>query len=68
MSINKLVSELLFHDGKQLQTIAYTDSQSLYDAAHTLKQTLEMRLLVDITAIGKMVEKNEINITWIDKT
>ena len=29
MSINKLVSEPLFHDGKQLQTIAYTDSQSL---------------------------------------
>ena len=29
MYINKLVSELLFHDGKQLKIIAYTDRQSL---------------------------------------
>ena len=29
MYINKLVSELLFHDGKQLNNIAYTDNQSL---------------------------------------
>ena len=68
MYINKSVSELLYHDGKQLNIIAYTDNQSLYDAAHTLKQTLEKRLLVDISAITEMVEKDEINITWIEKT
>ena len=33
--INKLVSEL-FHDGKELNIIAYTDNQSLHDAVHTL--------------------------------
>ena len=37
MYINKLVSELLFHDGKELNIIAYTDNQSLYDAANNLK-------------------------------
>ena len=37
MCMNNLVSELLFHDGKQLNIIAYTDKQSLYDVAHTLK-------------------------------
>ena len=68
MYINKLVSELLFHDGKQLNIIAYTDNQSLYNAAHTLKQTLEKRLLVDISAIREMVEKAEINVTWIEKS
>ena len=70
MYINKSVSELLYHDGKQLNIIAYTDNdnQSLYDAVHTLKQTLEKRLLVDISAIREMVEKDEINITWIEKT
>ena len=68
MYINKLLSELLFHDGKQLNIIAYTDNQSLYNAAHTSKQTLEKRLLVDISAIREMVEKDEINITWIEKT
>ena len=66
--VNKLVSELLFHDGKQLNIIAYTDNQTLYDAAHTLKQTLEKRSLVDISAIREIVERNEINITWIEKT
>ena len=68
MYINKSVSEILYHDGKQLNIIAYTDNQSLYDAAHTLKQTLEKRLLVDISAIREMVEKDEIIITWIEKT
>ena len=68
MYINKLKSELLFYDGKQLNIIAYKDNQSLYDAAHTLKQTLEKQLLVDISAIRKMVEKNKINIAWIQKS
>ena len=70
MYINKLVSELLFHDGKQLNIIAYTDNQILYDAAHTLKQTLEKKSLVDVSAIKveTNVERNEINITWIGKT
>ena len=66
--INKLVSGLLFPDGKQLNIIAYTDNESLYDAAHTLKQTLEKRLLVDISSIREMVERNKINVTWIEKT
>ena len=65
MCINKLVSELLFHNGKQFN-IAYTDNQSLYYAAHTLKQTQEKRLLVDISAIREVVKKTEINIAWIE--
>ena len=68
MYIYNLVSELLFHDERQLNIIAYTDNQSLYDAAHTLKQTLEKRLLVDVSAIREMVDGNEIKILWIEKT
>ena len=66
--IKKLISELLFHDGKRLNIIAYTDNRSIYDAVHTLKQTLEKRLPVDISPIREMVKRNEINITWIEKT
>ena len=55
--INKLVSELLFPDDKQLNIIAYTDNESLYHAVHTLKQTLEKRLLVDISSVREMVER-----------
>ena len=51
MYINKLVSELLFRDGKELNIIAYTDNQSLYDAANNLKQTLKKLLLVAVTTI-----------------
>ena len=37
MYLNKLVQELLFHDGKQLNITASTDSINLYNAGHTLK-------------------------------
>ena len=46
---------------------AYTDNQSLYDATHTMKQTLEKRLLVDISSICEMIERNEVQVTWISK-
>ena len=65
--VDKLISELLYHDGKLLDITAYTDNQSLYDAAHSTKQTLEKRLLVDIAAIREMIERNEINVAWIEK-
>ena len=41
MYIKKLVSDLFFHNGKQINAIVYRDSQRLYDTAHTLKQILE---------------------------
>ena len=50
-----------------LVILAYTDNQSLYDAAHSMKQTLEKRLLVDISSIQEMIERNEIKVTWIGK-
>ena len=59
VDINKLVSQLLLHNEKQLNITTYTDNQSLYNSAHTLKQTLEKRLLLDISAIREMVERNE---------
>lgn len=32
-----------------------------------MKKTLEKSLLVDFATIRKMVDRNEINITWIKK-
>ena len=32
-----------------------------------MKQTMEKHLLLHITAIQKMVERNEITVTWINK-
>ena len=64
---NKLISEIVSPYGKMLDIVAYTDNQSLYDAAHSMKQTLEKRLLVDISSIREMIERNEIKVTWIGK-
>ena len=32
-----------------------------------MKQTLEKRLLVDISAMPEMIERNEITVTWINR-
>ena len=65
--INNLLSELLHTKPNCLSITAYTDNQSLYDAVHSMKCRLKKRLLVDISAIREMVEKNEITVTWIKK-
>ena len=65
--INNLLSELLHTKPNCLSITAYTDNQSLYDAVHSMKYRLKKRLLVDISAIREMVEKNGITVTWIKK-
>ena len=74
--INNLLSELLHTNISNListepitslSITVYTDKQSLYDAVHSPKQTLEKRLLIDISSIWEMVERNEITVTWISK-
>ena len=51
MYMNELVSELLFHDEKLLNTCIHW------------QQTLENWLQVDVTAMRELIEWNEINIT-----
>ena len=64
--INRSLESIVEHR-KRREVIAYTDNQSLYDAGHNKKQTLEKRLLVDTAAIREMVERNYINVSWIKK-
>ena len=49
--INRLVSEILQGDESQLDIVTCTDNQSLYDAVHSMKQTLKKRLIVDKSSI-----------------
>ena len=65
--INNLLSELLHTKPNCLSITTYTDNQSLYEAVHSMKKTLEKHLLVDISATREMVERNEIKVTWINK-
>ena len=51
----------------QLDIITYTNNQSLYDAVHSMKQTLQQkRLIVDISLICEMIKRNKIEVTWIE--
>ena len=63
---NKLISEIIYKDKIDLCITAYTDNQSLYDAVNSMKQTSEKRLLLDISTLREMVERNEVKITWIN--
>ena len=51
----------------QLDIITYTNNQSLYDAVHSMKQTLQKRLIVDISLICEMIKRNKIEVTWIEQ-
>ena len=62
--ITKRLSDMLFHDRKSLKMTGYTGDQSLYKATHSMKQTLEQRLLVDLAALREMVQTD---ILWIEK-
>ena len=50
----------------QLDIITYTNNQSLYDAVHSMKQTLQKWLIVDISLICEMIKRNKIEVTWIE--
>ena len=52
--INKLLSEILEHE----KTTRSYGIQNFYEAAHSIKQTLEKRLLVDNVAIREMIKRN----------
>ena len=50
-----------------MNIIAYTDNQGLHDTFHSTKQTLERRLIVDISFIREMVDSNQIQVIWFEK-
>ena len=50
-----------------MNIIAYTDNQSLHGTVHSTKQTLERRLIDDISSICEMVDNNQIQVIWVEK-
>ena len=65
--VNKLLSKLIDADRDSLSVTAYTDNESLNVAVLSTKQTLEKRLIVDISSLREMVDRNEIQIAWTEK-
>ena len=60
-------SKLIQKNSKPMNIIAYTDNQSLHDTVHSTKQTLERRLIVDISFICEIVDNNQIQVIWVEK-
>ena len=46
---------------------AFNDNRSLYETLHTTKPILDKRLRVEIASLREMCEKNELQISWIEK-
>ena len=44
-----------------------TDNKSLYDSAHTTKTLTDPRLKVDMAIVRQMVEREEVQIRWVQK-
>ena len=65
--VNILLSELIQKNSKPMNIIAYTDNQSLHGTVHSTKQTLERRLIDDISSICEMVDNNQIQVIWVEK-
>ena len=64
--LSKIVSELV-PSSSNSNNIVYTDNLSLFEAAHSSKQLLEKRLIVDIASIREMLERKQIHLIWIEK-
>ena len=47
--------------------LAFTDSQSLFDASNTSTQDTDRRLRVEVASIRQMKEKSEIIVQWLSK-
>ena len=62
--VNKLLSELLAPKDTTFNVTDYTNNPTLFDTAHSMKQTLEKHLLIDIAAIREMTVKecNEVSL------
>ena len=65
--VNILLSEFIQKNSKPMNIITYTDNQSLTVTVHSTKQTLERRLIVDISFIREMVGNNKIQVIWVEK-
>ena len=69
------ISEMVSEISKRMNTKApspvnieaLTDNQSLFDTIHSTKQTSEKCLIVDISAVREMSDRNELSVTWIKK-
>lgn len=67
--VANLLEEILSRkdDSNKINIDCFTDSLSLFEVVGTSSLTQDRRLRVEISAIRQMVDKDEINVNWVDK-
>ena len=64
VAIKSFVEEILYVKVPSLTL--FTDNKSLYDAARTTNSLADKRLLIDMSAIREMIDKEELNLKWVN--
>ena len=66
--VTSLTKEMIFMEQhNDINIEALTNNPSLYETLHTTKTILDKCLQVEIAALREMCEKNELEISWIEK-
>ena len=63
--LSTLVSELLYEGNSKLQIAAITDSESLYESAHSTKSCSNKRLRIDMSILREYIINDECSFTWV---
>ena len=66
--ISRLLEEILKLEKKKIPITTFTDSDDLFTTSSTTKLVTERRLRVEISAIRQMLEREEIQLVWINKS
>ena len=64
--INIMISKLVFSENVKLNIECRVDSRSLVDSVKTTHTVTEKRLLIDLSALRQALDRQEINIEWIE--
>ena len=62
-ALKKLVEEILGINLPKLRL--YVDNKSLFDSARTTNSLADKRLLIDLSAIREMIERDELDLKWV---
>ena len=63
--ISTLFSELIYNNQKKVMVELMTDSNSLFEAAHSIKSVKNRRLRIDLSIIREYIINNEVQVNWV---
>ena len=61
-----MLSEIVKEPKAILTIMCFTDNKSLYGASHTTNTISEQRLILGLSILIDMINKNEISLEWLE--